>query len=451
MRFKRTLLSIILFGLCVPIISSCGSKELKPFELPENGYDGSEVEICFYETMGHALEEVLDSYIVDFNELYPHINVTYKNIGGYNDMRDQLRTQLGVETDCTLTFCYPDHVALYNKSKKVVALDQLMNDSNLGLTLTEKNDFISAYVEEGQRFGDSLTYCLPFAKSTEVLYYNKTFFDQNSLQVPETWDQMWSVCEQIRRIDTNCTPLGYDSDANFFITLCEQYNIPFTSNNVPHFLFDNEQAKQIVKELKSYYEKGYFTTKGLYGYYTSGLFTSTDSSRCYMCIGSSAGASYQHPDDNSFEVGITSIPQADVVNHPAVISQGPSVCLFNNENPQVVVASWLFLKFLLTNVNFQAEYSMTSGYAPVIQSAYDNPIYDSFLRLANTTNNLQAASVKQSIAQRNLYFSSPVFIGSSTARDQVGDLLVACVNGTKTIDLAFSDALYQCQYQAGEI
>lgn len=447
MKMNRLIGASLLSLLTLPMLGGCKkNKTLAPFVMPTEGYDGSSVNICFYETMGHSLEEVMAAYIPDFNELYPNIHVDYKNIGGYNDMRDQLRTQLGVGTDCTMTFCYPDHVALYNKTKKVVVLDDLMNDSNVGLTQAEHDDFIPAYLAEGQQFGDGKTYCLPFAKSTEVLYYDKTFFDNNSLTVPTTWDEMWTTCRAIQQINPTCTPLGYDSDANLFITMSEQLDCDYTSTSEPYFLFNNTKTQAMITDLKDKYDEKLFITKGLYGHYTSGLFTENTNTRCYMCIGSSAGASYQAPDQSRFEVGIASIPQADKTNHPAVVSQGPSVCLFNNEDPQVVVASWLFLKFLLTNIGFQAEYSMTSGYTPVINSVMSDPIYTAFLETANGYDNLQAMSVQQCLAQKDLYFSSPVFVGSATARDQVGDALDAVLLGNKTVAKALEDAKNECDW-----
>ena len=74
---------------------------------------------------------------------------------------------------------------------------------------------------------------------------------------------------------------------------------------------------------------------------------------------------YQRPakgDDGNypFEVGIATIPQADASNRK-VISQGPSVCIFKKANVQEEYASWLFVKYLTTSVDFQAEFSMASG------------------------------------------------------------------------------------------
>lgn len=455
MKKTRWFVSLLMGLAAVLSLQGCGGNN-KPtdFVVPEGGYDGSEVTIRFYHTMGQPLQDVLNIYIGEFNEEYPNIHINSLAIGGYDDVRDQIKTELSIGEQANMVYCYPDHVALYNKAQSVVVLDDLINDSNLGLTKAQQDDFIEAYYEEGRQFGDGKMYCLPFSKSTEVLYYNKTFFEENNLTVPTTWEEMETLCRAIKQIDPKSIPLGYDSDSNLFITMCEQLNSPYTSAKAPHFLFDNETNRNFVTMFQTWYKDGLMTTKSLYGQYTSSLFTSTGEVKSYMSIGSSAGASNQVPEKingkRAFEVGIASIPQADVVNHPAVISQGPSVCIFKSQNPQEVVASWLFLKYLLTSVDFQAEFSMTSGYVPVIKSVFENPTYAQFLSRADGGDYIAALSANQCVAQEPYYYYSPAFVGSSTARDEVGILMAAILGETKTMDKAFQDALDNCEYAASQ-
>ena len=434
------------------------------FAVPEGGYDGSAVTITFYHTMGANLTGVLDLYIEEFNKLYPNITVEYTSVGGYDDVRDQISTEITVGSQPNIAYCYPDHVALYNLAKAVTQLDSLIDSEIevtradgttevLGLTAEQKADFIEGYYNEGKEFGDGLMYTMPLSKSTEVLYYNKTFFEANNLTVPTTWEEMEAVCAQIKAIDPNSIPLGYDSEANWFITMCEQYGSPYTSATEPHFLFDNEKNHEFVKMFRDWFSKGYLTTQTLYGAYTSGLFTSSDSTKSYMSIGSSAGATYQRPaaDANGnypFEVGIATIPQVDA-NNPKVISQGPSLCIFQKSNPQEVIASWLFVKFLTTNVEFQAEFSMTSGYVPVLKSVGENEAYANFVANADGGKYISALSAKVCLQQENAYYTSPAFNGSSEARDQVGKLLAACLTMTDDqILTAFQDAIDECEYNS---
>ena len=147
---------------------------------------------------------------------------------------------------------------------------------------------------------------------------------------------------------------------------------------------------------------------------------------------------------------IATIPQVDAAN-PKVISQGPSLCIFAKADEQEVVASWLFVKFLATTVEFQAEFSMASGYVPVLKSVAQNPVYADFISKADGGNNIAALSAKVCLDQEEAYYTSPAFNGSSEARDQVGALMTKCLalkgdNVDAQIAEAFEDAVAECEY-----
>ena len=471
---KRRIVSLVLALMMVVslfAVTSCGGPqvagELSTFEFDTE----TPVTITFYHTMGESLRAVLDKYIAKFNEMYPNITVEHKQVGGYDDVREQIKTEITVGDQPNIAYCYPDHVALYNLAQAVQTLDSLIaatntitrkdgNTETLGLTQEQIDNFIDGYYAEGKAYGDDKMYTLPMSKSTEVLYYNKTFFEENKLTVPTTWDELEETCKKILEIDPNCIPLGYDSEANWFITMCEQLGTPYTSATGEHFLFDNPENHAFVTEFRDWYKNGYVTTQEISGGYTSALFTKSpaETGNCYMCIGSSAGANHQIPknDDGTFkfEVGIASIPQANPDNRK-VISQGPSLCIFKKANAQEVLASWLFVKYLTTTVDFQAEFGMTSGYVPVLENVTDNAVYAEELANANGYESLPLLATKVCLEQMDAYYTSPAFNGSSAARDEVGKLIQTCLTTTESdvaaaIKKAFADAVAECKYQAGE-
>ena len=476
---KRRILALLLVLAMAMSLAACGGNggqqggqqggnnaAVGNFEVPEGGYDGSEVTIKFYHTMGANLRTVLENYIVEFNKLYPNIHIEHSQVGNYDDVRDQIVQEISINGQPNIAYCYPDHVALYNLAEATITLDSLIasdievtradgTTEILGLTDEQIADFIEGYYNEGKQFGDGLMYTMPLSKSTEVLYYNKTFFDANGLKVPTTWDELEQVCAQIKAIDPNSTPLGYDSESNWFINMCEQLGTPYTSaKDGEHYLFDDAKNHEFVKKFNSWYQKGYVTTQELYGSYTSGLFVAQTGNRSYMSIGSSAGATHQRPTQVDgaypFEVGIAPIPQADASN-PKVISQGPSLCIFGKENDQEVIASWLFVKYLTTTVEFQAEFGMVSGYVPVLKSVSENPVYAKYLAGADGGNNIAALSTKVCLEQADAYYTSPAFNGSSAAREQVGTLLMKCLTMTGSdldaqIKAAFEEAVEECEY-----
>ena len=124
----KKILSLLLVAtmlLSMFALVSCGGNNqgaagMASFDVPEVGYDGSEVTIVFYHSMGAKLRGVLDTYIAEFNKLYPNITVEHSSMGDYDGVRDQIKTQLTAGEQPNIAYCYPDHVALYNVAKKVV-------------------------------------------------------------------------------------------------------------------------------------------------------------------------------------------------------------------------------------------------------------------------------------------------------------------------------------------
>ena len=115
MKKFRLCLSLILAFVAVFTLVGCKKAKKANFVVPEGGYDGSEVTITFYHTMSaQNLQPVLETYIAEFNKIYPNIHINHKSIGGYDDVRDQIQKEITVDGQPNIAYCYPDHVALYN-------------------------------------------------------------------------------------------------------------------------------------------------------------------------------------------------------------------------------------------------------------------------------------------------------------------------------------------------
>ena len=121
------------------------------------------------------------------------------------------------------------------------------------------------------------------------------------------------------------------------------------------------------------------------------------------------------------------------------------------------MASWLFIKYLTTNVSFQADFSIASGYVPVIKSVANDPVYADHIANADGYEYVAALSSKVCLEMADWYFTSPAFNGSSTARDQVGLLLKDCLQIDKSysadavkaeIEKQFKEAIDECEYWA---
>lgn len=414
------------------------------FDIPADGYNGKAVTITFYHQFGARLQDLLDKYIAEFNLLYPNIKVEHFTYGDYDGVHGQIKNDLTVGKAPNLALGYPYQFDLYATVDAVVSLDGLINNATYGL---DKDSFVSAFYQEGLR-NDGLMYSLPLCRSTEALFYNKDFFDTHGLSVPTTWDEMETLCQQIKEIDPDCIPLGYDSDSNWFLTMCTQSGSDsFGPNGEP--LFDNATNHAFMERLRRWYQQGYVTTEGISGSYTSSMFVESFGTRCYMSIGSIAGATYLIPDQfNEFEVGVATIPQVDSSN-PKVLAYGPSICLFQNENPQEVMASWLFMRFLTTNASFQAELSMTNYYMPVIKTAASHPTYREFLNSGNGGANLPALALKHCLTQTDAYFGQPSSYLAYHSFGHIEALFHKCLLTEKDIPTLFSECVQEILNELG--
>jgi multiple sugar transport system substrate-binding protein len=148
-----------------------------------------------------------------------------------------------------------------------------------------------------------------------------------------------------------------------------------------------------------------------------------------------------------FELVVKAIPQFDVENQK-MISQGPSICIFNKKNTNEVLASWLFTQFLLTN-KVQIDYAKTEGYVPVTKKAQNSPEYTDYLSRSGENNDeYYAPKIEASkILLNNLdnTFITPVFNGSANLRNAAGQLIeevCKAVDRNKTVNKQFLEELY---------
>lgn len=431
--------------------------------------------ITFYTTMGEKLQAPLNAAIEAFETKFPGWTVEPIFPGGYDEVKSAIVGDLQANSQPDLAYCYADHVAQYLVTGKVVNISKFINDQNplvanvkegdnwvektyeeiVGYTETEVKDFVPGYYAEGYAsnyanysdygYTENDVLTLPFQKSTEILYYNADALEELEVEVPTTWDEMWEVCRKAKAKWPNSTPMGYDSESNWFITMCEQNGWGYTSAQEPHYLFNNTDTQAWLTELNGYFKEGLFTTQEIYGAYSSNLFTKGAETGSILSIGSSGGASYQDP-GSKFEFGVAPIPgsvQADgSVVHKA-ISQGPSLVMFETSSTNAdekQLMTWEFVKFLL-DPEYQCKFAGTSGYMPSRISAYD---VDYYQELLEDDSNIVVATVLCAKEMTDIYYTSPAFVGSSTARTQVGSALVYAAMGTKTSTQALSDAAKKC-------
>ena len=447
----KKLVSILLLFVMLLSLTAChGSKEERTFLIPEEFDTTRNFEISFWAKNDTNMTqvEIYKNAIAAFEELYPNIKVNLRLYTDYGKIYNDVITNISTDTTPNVCITYPDHIATYlTGSDTVVALDSLFSDAKYGLNGSEvrfdapaQEEIIPQFLAECAFNGHY--YAIPFMRSTEACYVNKTYVEQLGFTLPEqlTWDFVWEVSEAATAQDSEgnyllngqkvLIPFIYKSTDNMMIQMLAQRGAGYSTETGKVLLF-NDTTEEILATVAAHVDSGAFNTFKLAGYPANFL----NAGQCIFAIDSTAGATWMGSDAPlvdiaeeklvQFETAVMTIPQYDTEN-PHMISQGPSMCVFNKADPQEVLASWLFAQFMLTN-EVQIAYSQTEGYVPITSKAQNSAEYRDYLSRSGEDNelyyNVKIQATELLLENTENTFVTPVFNGSASLRNAAGQLI----------------------------
>lgn len=469
---KKLICLILSLCMLLPLLAGChGSRGLREFAVPEKFDTNRDYEITFWakNDTNKTQTQIYQKAIADFQALYPNIRVSLRLYTDYGKIYNDVITNISTNTTPNVCITYPDHIATYLTGTNVVApLDELLDHPRYGLggsdvrfTSPRSGEIIPSFLNECSFAGHC--YALPFMRSTEACYINKTYVEAMGYTLPDTltWDFVWEVADAATKKNADGTfavngqkvmiPFIYKSTDNMMIQLLRQSGGGY-SNDQGEVLLFNDTTKELLYTIAKHVKKGSFSTFKISSYPANFL----NAGQCIFAIDSTAGATWMGThaplSDISadklveFETAVMPIPQFDP-DHPQMISQGPSVCVFNKGDPQEVLASWLFTQYLLTN-DVQIAYSETEGYVPVTSMAQGSDEYLDYLSREGQDvahYDVKIKAVKMLLANSDNTFVTPVYNGSASLRDAAGQLIenvTKSVRRKETVDDAYMDKLF---------
>ena len=449
-----------------------GARSLDAFSVPEAFDLSRSYTITFWakNDTNKTQTAIYERAIRDFEALYPNIRVNLRLYTDYGKIYNDVITNIATNTTPNVCITYPDHIATYlTGSNVVVPLDELFDDAKYGLGGSEllfdgpaREEIIPKFLGEGVIGGHS--YAIPFMRSTEACYVNKTYVEKLGYTLPDvlTWDFIWEVSDAAAQKDADgiypvngqkvMIPFIYKSTDNMMIQMLRQKGADYSSEDGGILLF-HDGTKSLLQTVAAHVRRGAFSTFKI----SSDPANVLNAGQCVFAVDSTAGSTWMGSDaplsDISadkivrFETAVYPVPQFDPAA-PQMISQGPSVCVFNKADPQEVLASWLFAQYLLTN-QVQIAYAQTEGYVPVTEKAQSDPAYQAYLHHEGSSDalyyevKLKAAALLAEHVDDT--FVTPVFNGSASLRDAAGQLIESTVKSVKrgeTVDDAYFNRLF---------
>ena len=483
MRNKKLLFLLPLLGTTASLVSCGGGSKVDPYDL-DFSIDLTGTTIQMWHPFGSDIEGYLQE-VVDLFTDETGIKVELEGKGGYDNLQKAVILGAGKGKIPGITVAYPDHMASYVDNNSILRLDYFFENDGADF---KTSDFYADYMVENQSIElkeDGTGYYtlgVPFNKSTELLYYNKTFFEwansiDSSIVVPATWEQVGTVSTKIINLldekglfgailgdDGNkyaratevpagvgillnfaavtkdmFHPFTYDSQANFFITTIRQWGGTYTEFDPEtrrgYLAFDSQETIDGLTYMKNLHDTCGLAIPAEYGgtsKYSSGYFKNWQS---LMTVGSSAGSSNSAPTGDQFKVGVAPLPYKDA-EHKYAISQGTNLVLLDVGTVQQRVASWKLMKYLGKFQN--GLFAAMSSYYPSCDYAQKSDEYQDAMNRNNPETATETPSMAQAlhyyVAQVNedyylneaenwTKFVDPGFSGSSMIRNEVGSAM----------------------------
>ena len=246
----RRWIAVFLLLVLVFSLAGChGNVTRQKFAVPRQFDESRTFEITFWAKNDTNINQVqvYEQAIRDFEALYPNIKVNLRLYTDYGKIYQDVITNIATDTTPNVCITYPDHIATYMTGQEcVVPLDDLFTNRQYGLGGTElrydgpgRQEMTEKFLNEGYLNG--AYYAIPYMRSTEVCYVNKTYVEKLGYTLPETltWDFVWEVSRAAAKKNDDGTfavngqkvmiPFIYKSTDNMMITQLKQLGAEYST------------------------------------------------------------------------------------------------------------------------------------------------------------------------------------------------------------------------------
>lgn len=367
MNRKMLFAAMILMGLLYLVACTATSEEAKLLD-PDNP-----ITVSVWNYYNGSTKNEFDTLISEFNETIgteKGIVIEAQSYGSVNDLADAVfasaNKEIGSMPMPDVFAAYPDNAFRINQISELVSLNDYFSEDEL-------NQIKPEFLSEGQFGSNQSLKILPIAKSTEILYLNKTYWDAfaaetgASLDSLATWEGLVKTAKRYYN-HTGKSFFSLDANANYMLVSAMELggNLYTFDDDTATLNFSKDTAYRIWNNFYVPYINGYFVK--------SGRFSSDDAKTGNIAAytGSTAGAAYFPTEiaiaDQLVPVELLTLPYPTFENtKPYVIQQGAGMCISQSDDAHEYAAA-VFLKWFI-DLPQNTEFSVSTAYLPVKTAA----------------------------------------------------------------------------------
>lgn len=348
--------------LCLALLLSAAGCDSAREEQP--------ITLTIWHVYGGQTDSPLNDLIEEFNQTVgkeQNIAVQVTSVTNTNTIHEGV---LAAANDDPGASELPDMFISYPKTVLAMPDEEVLVDYRDYFSEEELSAFLPAFIEEGT-IHDRLA-ILPVAKSTEVLFVNKTLFDRFAaetgvtLEDLDTWEGLYQTAALYAQWSGGKTFFVHDYHFNYLQVGVESLGGPFFDEDGISF------SPAFSKVWEPYAEAALQGGVWLYGGYATEPLRTGDA---IASVASSASVLYYsdivtYSDNTSEEIEFIARPCPVFEDGEKLVMQrGAGICTVKS-TPEREEAAMVFLKWL-TAPEQNVELVTRLGYMPVTQEAFD--------------------------------------------------------------------------------
>ena len=370
MKKLHTLSALALAAVLTLCLAACGEKKTEP------------TTVTLWHVYGGEVTSPLNALVDEFNRTVGQeqgIRVRVDSVSNTNVIHESV---LAAAYDDPGASELPDLFISYPKTVLALPDENILVDYHDYFSDEELDAFLPEFLKEGTVNGRLAV--LPIAKSTEILYVNKTAFDRfaaatgASIDDLSTWEGLYALAERYKDWSNGKCFFVHDYHFNYFQVGVESLGEDFFSKSGlafgPKFAYAWEPYAKAALTGSLWLGSGYATEPLRTG-------------DAIASVASSASVLYYsdvvtYPDNSTEQVEIISLPCPTFEDGEKLVMQrGAGVCTVKS-TPECEKACMTFLKWLTEpkrNVDFVTEL----GYMPVTKAGFDEYLPDAIKTLSD--------------------------------------------------------------------
>lgn len=368
---KYKIQAFICICLFVFILSGCKNSDSLDPKKP--------VTLTIWHNYGGQMKNIMDEMIDEFNRTLgadKGIIASVTSISGSDTLHDKLTSAANDDPGAPEL---PDISIVYPKTAAVLAEKGLLADISEQFDKDELSAYVPQFLKEGTLQGRLFVF--PVAKSTEVLFVNKTIFDRFSADTGTSYDDLYTFEGIIRTADkyyewTDRKTPDVPNDGKAFYMPDSVFNTALIgmAQLGEDFIQSGEinTTSDMYKKIwNSYFPSAVKGSVAIFDGYSTDLFKTGD----LVCsIGSTAGVLF-YPDTVTYSDNVKENVEYSILPYPVfeggkkiALQRGGGMCVIKS-TVQKETAAAIFIKWFTApeqNLHFTA----SSGYLPVTEEAF---------------------------------------------------------------------------------